>query len=109
MIRLSDKEQEKRLEDIPNSYSGLWWKPNKKGRSPIRRKENKHDRTSLWIRITSGKECFFVTTTGYIASNMKQFISQTVNSLGKEERATHIDWKDVKLEDIKIILNKFAE
>jgi heat-inducible transcriptional repressor len=33
---------------------------------------------------------------------MKQFISQTVNSLGKEERATHIDWKDVKLEDIRL-------
>ena len=40
---------------------------------------------------------------------MKQLISRTVNSLGKEERVTHIDWKDVELEDIKITLNKFAE
>ena len=109
MIRSSDKEQEKRLEDILNSYSGLWWKSNKKGRYPIRRKENKHDRASLWIRITYGKEKFFVTTTGYVASDMKQFITQTVGKSGREARSTHIDWKDVKLNDIKIILDNFSK
>ena len=109
MIRLSNKELEKRLEGILNSYSGLWWKPNEKGRYPIKREENKHDRAALWIRITYGKEKFFVTTTGYVASDMKQFITQTVGRSGKEARPTHIDWKDVKLEDIKTILDNFSK
>ena len=109
MMRLSNKEQEKRLEDILHGYSSLWWKKNKKGRYPVRREEKKESKSSLWIRITYGKENFTITTTGNVASDIKVFINKTLGRPGKEARVTHVDWNNVRLNDVKIILDEFSK